>query len=480
MSGELIGKDVEPRHSVSSKQDAQAEFERRASNIVAALDGHDVNASGHEDQLERHFGFLSLCGLALTVDNAWVAFGGSIIVASYNGGPPGMLYELLVAVFYYLLIGACIAELASAVPSAGGVYHWASITPGVKWGRMLGFFTGFINFFGWIFDLASICQIEANIVVQMYAVFHPDLVIQSWHTYVAFLLLTWICSTYCIFFNRTLPFLQNVGMFFVIVGGLVTIIVVASMPKQHASNAFVWKDWDNQTGWASGVAFLTGVLNGAFTVGTPDAITHLAEELPEPKKDLPKAIFLQVGLGGLSAFLFAITILYGINDFDAVLSSTGSFPLAEIYAQATGSKGATFGLLFIIFCSILICLIGTFLTLSRIWWALARDLATPFPHFFSKVNTRLSCPIPAMLLTAVLCSGLGAITVGSKTAFSDLAGSFIILTTTSYAMAIAPHLLTGRKNVPAGPFWMGKAGYFVQGAAVILIIFFDVMFCLRK
>jgi hypothetical protein len=35
-------------------------------------------------------------------------------------------------------------------------------------------------------------------------------------------------------------------MFFVIVGGIVTIIVVAAMPKQHASSSFVWKEWDNQ------------------------------------------------------------------------------------------------------------------------------------------------------------------------------------------------------------------------------------------
>ena len=211
-----------------------------------------------------------------------------------------MLYELLAAVFYYLIVAACIAELASAVPSAGGVYHWASITPGPRFGRILGFFTGYINFFGWIFDLASIAQIEANIVVQMYAVFHPDLDIKSWHTYVAYILLTWVCSTYCIFFNRTMPKLQDLGMFFVIVGGLITIIVVAAMPKKHASTAFVWRDWNNQTGWGSGAAFLTGVLNGAFTIGTPDAITHMAEELPTPKKDLPKAIFLQVSLGGLS------------------------------------------------------------------------------------------------------------------------------------------------------------------------------------
>lgn len=220
-------------------------------------------------------------------------------------------------------------QLASAIPSAGGVYHWASITPGPRFGRVLGFFTGSLNFFGWMFDLAAIANIEANIAVQLYAVFHPDLEIQPWHTYVAYILLTITCSTFCIFFNRLLPKLQHVGLFLVLGGGIITIIVVASMPKQHASSAFVWKDWNNTTGWNSGIAFLTGVLNGAFTVGTPDAITHMAEELPNPRRDMPKAIAAQIGLGGLSAFLFAIAILYGINDLDAVLNSNGSFPLAE-------------------------------------------------------------------------------------------------------------------------------------------------------
>lgn len=56
--------------------------------------------------------------------------------------------------------------------------------------------------------------------------------------------------------------------------------------------------------------------------------------------------------------------MYGINDLDAVVTSNGSFPLAVLYSQATGSKGATFGLLLIIFLSIMICVLGTFLTVS--------------------------------------------------------------------------------------------------------------------
>ena len=53
--------------------------DRRPSAIVAA--GEIVNASGHRDQLKRQYGLLSICGLALTIDNAWVALAGSIAIS---------------------------------------------------------------------------------------------------------------------------------------------------------------------------------------------------------------------------------------------------------------------------------------------------------------------------------------------------------------------------------------------------------------
>ena len=121
---------------------------------------HTVNASGHRDQLQRHYGPLQICGLALNIDSAWVAFAGSLILSLPNGGPAGVLYELITACIYYGIIAASIAEvyltlytristvsltwiqLASAVPTAGGVYHWASVTAGPRWGRSIGFFAG--------------------------------------------------------------------------------------------------------------------------------------------------------------------------------------------------------------------------------------------------------------------------------------------------------------------------------------------------
>lgn len=48
-----------------------------------------INASGHVQELERNFSLVSLAGIGISVGNVWPAAGGSILVALYNGGPPG-------------------------------------------------------------------------------------------------------------------------------------------------------------------------------------------------------------------------------------------------------------------------------------------------------------------------------------------------------------------------------------------------------
>lgn len=52
-----------------------------ADDVVITMNGQIINASGHADQLQRQYGLLSICGLALTVDNAWVALGTSLAVS---------------------------------------------------------------------------------------------------------------------------------------------------------------------------------------------------------------------------------------------------------------------------------------------------------------------------------------------------------------------------------------------------------------
>ena len=76
--------------------------------------GGEINASGHRQELQRNFKLLALCGVAITTGNSWLALGGTIVrlpssmhakfvsadevqvVGLYNGGSPGLIYELWV------------------------------------------------------------------------------------------------------------------------------------------------------------------------------------------------------------------------------------------------------------------------------------------------------------------------------------------------------------------------------------------------
>ncbi|KAL8278468.1 hypothetical protein RQP46_009158 [Phenoliferia psychrophenolica] len=439
----------------------------------------EVNASGHHDQMERQYGLLATCATALAIDNAWIALGGSIVVSIYNGGAPGVLYELLTACFWYSLIAASLAEMASSIPSSGGVYHYATVTAGPKWGLVAGYFTGLLSWGGWIMNSCAIAQIPSNVLVQLWALHHPDYVSESWHVYVCYIIVTWSTAGICIFGNRLIPTLQHIGLFLVTAGLVVTVAVLAALPKTHATSSFVWKDFENQTGYESnGVAFLTGVLNGAFVIGTPDSITHMAEELPNPRKQLPIAIAAQIVLGTLSSFVFGIALMYGISDLEAILSSVANFPLAVVYSQATNANvAATTGLLVIVLLAIYITMIGCHVTCGRSWFALSRDGATPFSKVFGRASTKLSCPVESTVFCAFVITCLGAIQLGSTTAFTDLVGSFILLTTVSYAIPTVAHVFSGRTRLPIGYFWMGRMGFVINIASVLLTAFFFVMFC---
>lgn len=120
----------------------------------------------------------------------------------------------------------------------------------------------------------------------MYSIFHPEFEAKSWHVFVSYMLCTWTCCLIVLFGNRALPSLGNIGLFFIVAGVLITIIVCAVMPHvdkvPYASNHDVWRNWTNDTGYSNdGFVFVAGMLNGAFAVGSTDCVAHLAEEIPQ-------------------------------------------------------------------------------------------------------------------------------------------------------------------------------------------------------
>lgn len=382
----------------------------------------------------------------------------------------------------YWLVAASIAELASGMPSSSGVYHWASITAG-KYGRICGFFAGWWNCLAWILGAASMSLIMAQQLVSMYALMNPDFTAQTWNTFITFLLCTWMCCAIVLFMNRWLPWIGNIGMFLILAGVFVTIIVCAVMPHVtgagYASNQLVWEEWTNYTGYEQqGFVFVMGMLNGAYSVGTPDCSSHLAEEIPMPSRNIPKAVLAQMGVGFLTGIFYMIAIFYSINDMDAVSNSSYNFPLAEIYYQATGTRGGALGLLVVAFLPTLVTAAGCYITAGRTLWTMSRDRATPFPTWLGHINTRYQNPFNATLACGGIVTILACIYLGSTTAFSAFVGCFVQLSSLSYFMAILPHVLTRRSSFVPGFFFMNNTiGYIVNILACIYILAFAIIFC---
>ncbi|EXJ78575.1 hypothetical protein A1O1_08976 [Capronia coronata CBS 617.96] len=471
----------DPSTTPESKELVAAPHSKEA-EVSATSDGHKINASGHEQELERIFNPIALYGYAVTTGNTWITIGGSIVVAIYNGGPPGVLYEFIVVSVCYWFVAASIAELASAIPSSGGVYHWAAVAAG-PYGRVSGWFAGWWNFFAWLFAYVGTAEIVAELTLSMYALFHPDFELQRWHVFVSYLLITIISCSLVLFANRILPMVEAVGGFLVLTGVFITIIVCAVMPavngRPYASHRFVWGDWVNSTGYSSnGFVFVAGMLNGAFSVGTPDVVSHLAEEIPKPSANIPKAVLTQFIVGFITAFTYLITILYGIDSLDDVLDSSLAMPLVEIYRQATGSAGGALGLSILILLPACAATVGACITASRILWTLSRENATPFSKTLHRIHPRFKNPFNSILVVGVATIIFGAIYVGSSTAFAAFVDSYVVLSSLSYIAAILPHLLTKRSNVTPGWFWMkGAIGYIVNAFSCGYMIAFVVIFC---
>ncbi|VUC31701.1 unnamed protein product [Clonostachys rosea] len=434
-----------------------------------------------DEPLQKNFGLVSLAGIGLVAGNVWPALAGSLAASIFNGGPPGAIYEFIIVSICYFAVGTVIAELSSSLPSSAGVHLWASVLAGRKHGRLVGYFAGYWNCLAWIFAAASVSSIASNLCVEIYAYLHPAHQIERWHTLVGYLLLNWLACGLVTTANKIVPRLNVVGLAVLLIGGFTTIIVCAAMMDADAGaakNHFVWVDWEADIGYPDGFVFVAGMLNGAFAMGTPDATVHLAEEIPFPEINVPKAIAAQYILGFISAFAYLIAILYSIRDYNAV--STASFPIAEIYSQATRrSDVGTTALLILMLVSTVLCTISLHVTFGRTLWTLARVNATPFAKSLGKISASRHMPVAATVTGTVLVSLFGIIYLFSTSAFNSFVASFILMSSSSYIAAAVPYLLQRLKGtfVP-GPFFIrGALGHVVHIFACAYMVVWFIIYC---
>src|ERR1700726_3901134 len=107
---------------------------------------------GYKQELKRGWSGFSNFAISFSIISVLAGCFTSYGQAFNNGGPVAISIAWPVISLFILCVAFSMAELASAYPTAGGIYYWASKMGGPAW----GWFTGWFNLVGLIAVVASV------------------------------------------------------------------------------------------------------------------------------------------------------------------------------------------------------------------------------------------------------------------------------------------------------------------------------------
>jgi amino acid transporter len=362
---------------------------------------------------------------------AAVAF--SIIVGvPYAGG--SIPLAVLLALVACLLVAVSIGQLARHLPSAGGLYTFSS--------RGLHPYVGFLV--AWGFMLA-----EPLVAPLLYLIFGNELQANltshfGWPTWlwapfaVAAGLIVWFLTYRGIRLSTRTGVALGTFEIVVFLALALTLIVAAGGNNTLAVFA---PNTGNTNGWGS---VFPGMIFAILAFIGFEASLPLAEEVKEPRRTIPRAVFLSALLIGLFYLVcyYGATVYFGPNkmlkDFTAY---NGGDPWSGL-AQAVWGPGLVIVILAVLNSAIANSNAGANAA-TRVGYSLAR--IGLLPRTLQKVHPRFRTPYVAVNVQAlggiILAVGLGLVAGGALPAFALLGTVATIIVVTIYILTNLSNLV---------------------------------------
>ncbi|KAG9096432.1 hypothetical protein FS749_008508 [Ceratobasidium sp. UAMH 11750] len=366
------------------------------------------------------------------------------------------------------------------MPNSGGQYYWTSQLAPRRWAPLLSFLTGAVGWAGAVFTSASVCLSLGSSLVGMYALGHPELVIQPWMVFVTYQLVNLFafalnCS------GRLLPKISAASLWTSLISCFVITIAVPAASQTKQSAKFVFATFVNETGWENNViAFIVGLINPNWSFACLDVATHMAEETPNPERMIPISILATVGIGLVSALGYSIAVFFSMTDLAGITGTATGVPILELYHQATRSVAGAIVMQVLIVLTGLGCLTACHTWQARLAWSFARDRGMPGSRYWSKVHSKLDVPLNAHIMSCVWVAVLGCLYIASTTAFNSMVTGCLVFLYISYAIPVCCLLARGRSTIRPGPFWLGAFGLFSNIVllcwTVFTLVFYDFPF----
>lgn len=376
-------------------------------------DERRLAALGYKQELKRSWSGFSNFAISFSVisilSGCFTTFG----QAWNNGGPIAISLGWPVISAFIMVIGLCMAELASAYPTSGGIYWWASKLGGAK----AGFYTGWLNLIGLLAITASVAygaatflNITLGTCFENYSAsfFHGDGIKQQFFWFVAIMIFITVINC---FTSQVQAWFNNISVWWHVFGAAAIIAILIFTPSEHQNLKWIFTERINNSGFQNGITYWfyvlpLGFLLTQYTITGFDASAHMSEETQNAHLTAAKGIWKSIfysAIGGyllLLAFLYAATKPEIVSSFDNSINPYGSGSVIAILANALTPLMLKLVLLIStggqIFCSI-----AALTSCSRMMFAFSRDGAVPGHKHWAKVN-RHRAPVNAVLASAII------------------------------------------------------------------------------
>ncbi|KAM3165098.1 GABA-specific permease [Lachancea thermotolerans] len=437
---------------------------------------------GYKQELSRHFSTVQVFGVAFSIMGLLPSIA-SVLAIGMPGGMVSLVWGWFIAGIFILAVGCGMSELASAIPTSGGLYYYTYYYAPQKYKAFFSFVIGYSNSLALVSGLCSITYGLAEEILSIVVVSKDgDFTITNGKTYgvfVAGIAATTVVTsiaTVAVSKLQTVSILANVGLivlFFIVL----PIGVANTKGLDFNDGSFIFGKWLNETTWPDGWQFmLAGLQPAIWTIGAFDSCIHMSEEAKNATKAVPLGIISSISVCWILGFLICIVMAACMGpDIDAILGSSFGSPLPQILYNALGKKWTIAIMTLIAACQFLMgCSILT--AISRQIWAFARDDGLMFSKYIKVVNKKLSSPLRATWFGAVCALVIGLLCLIGGTASNAL---FSLGIGGNYLAWMAPNLLrmtTGKDLFRPGAFYMGKTwSPIVNWTAIVFQIFILIM-----
>ena len=440
---------------------------------AATTDVERLHQLGYAQELLRRMSGFSNFAVSFTIISI---LSGCLTLYGYGmntGGPIVMSIGWPVVGLFVTLVGLSMAEIASAYPTAGGLYYWSAklaSTNAAAW----SWFTGWFNLLGQVaitagIDFGLAFFVSAFLGLQFgYPVDPPHII----GVYVVVLAIHGLLNTFGV---RLVALLNNVSVWWHVFGVLIIVGVLAIVPAHHQSVSYVFTTLVNNTGWGSSLyVFALGLLLAQYTFTGYDASAHMTEETHDAAVSAPRGIVMSIIVSLIAGWVLLLGVTFAIQHYSSEAAAT--VPPAQIFIDAIGSTGAKL-LLLIVIGAQFFCGMSSVTANSRMIYAFSRDGALPGSSFWHKVNKRTRTPTNSIWFAAVGALILGLPYLWNPEAYAAVTS---IATIGLYVAYILPVILRLRQGdgFARGPWHLGRWSTAVGVIATIWVAFITILFML--